>query len=141
MNIHRTARRWCAGLVAAFRGFWASAAEPREILNVSFDISRELYEEVNRSFVAHDGVVARKGTERLARAYLEYLFSEPAQEIVARHFYRPSDAGARQRHAASFGEMELFRVEDVLGPWSEVNAIHFQSGGIFDSIYERHRRP
>ena len=82
-----------------------------------------------------DGVTERRGTTRLAKAYLEYLYSEEAQELAAANFYRPSDPNVAARHEDVFPQMELFTVDEVFGGWSKANAEHFADGGSFDRIY------
>lgn len=81
----------------------------------------------------------RKGNLDRARAYLQFLYSEPGQEIIARHGFRPRLDSVLARHAAAFGSLQLFRVEETLGPWAEVQKAHFAEGGHFDRIYERAR--
>ena len=79
-------------------------------------------------------VVAKRGTAEVARAYLQFLFSEPAQEVMAKHYFRPCDPQVRQRHAARFPEVRTFTVEEVFGSWAEVLRTHFADGGVFDQI-------
>lgn len=82
-----------------------------------------------------DGVVDRKGTRRVARAYLQYLYTPEGQEIVARHFFRPRDPGVQARFAERFPEVRLFTIDAVFGGWTDAQARHFDDGGIFDQIY------
>jgi sulfate transport system substrate-binding protein len=84
-------------------------------------------------------VVAKRGTAEVARAYLQFLFSEPAQEVMARHFFRPSDPQVRQRHAARFPEVRTFTVEEVFGGWAAVQRTHFADGGELDQILGQKR--
>jgi len=84
-------------------------------------------------------VVAKRGTADVARAYLRFLFSEPAQEVMARHFFRPSDPQVRQRHAARFPEVRTFTVEEVFGGWAAVQRTHFADGGELDQILGQKR--
>lgn len=79
-------------------------------------------------------VVAKRGTAEVARAYLQFLFSEPAQEVMAKHYFRPSDPQVRQRHAARFPEVRTFTVEEVFGGWASVQRTHFADGGVLDQI-------
>jgi sulfate transport system substrate-binding protein len=87
-----------------------------------------------------DGVVDRKGTRKLATAYLEYLYSPGGQEIVAKHFFRPRDAAVEARYKDRFPEVRLFTIDAVFGDWSKVQTLHFNDGGIFDRIYEAKAR-
>jgi sulfate/thiosulfate-binding protein len=80
-----------------------------------------------------DKVVLSRGTRDLAHAYLEYLYSPEAQEIVAHNFYRPRDAAVAAKYAGTFANLELVGI-DHFGGWAEVRAKHFVDGAIFDQI-------
>ncbi len=82
-----------------------------------------------------DAVAAKHRNGDLARAYLEYLYSPAAQEIVARSFYRPRDPVVAARHAAQFPKLTLFTVGEVFGGWAKAQRDHFADGGTFDQIY------
>lgn len=82
-----------------------------------------------------DGVTERRGTTAAAKAYLEYLYSEEAQELAAEHFYRPSDPAVAARHAELFPEMELFTVDEVFGGWRAAHDAHFADGASFDRVF------
>jgi sulfate transport system substrate-binding protein len=84
-------------------------------------------------------VALRRGTSALARAYLESLYSPEAQEIIARHHYRPRDEAVLRRHSASFPPVSTVTI-DELGGWERAQARHFADGGLFDRIQPR-RRP
>ncbi len=86
---------------------------------------------------AVDAVTARHGTQKLAEAYLNYLYSETAQELAARHYYRPSDANVAKRHADAFPAIKLFTIDAVFGGWSAAQKRHFGDGGVFDEISAR----
>lgn len=79
----------------------------------------------------------RHGTEAVARAYLEFLYTADAQAIIARNFYRPSLEQVAAAHAASFPKIELFTIESVFGGWAKAQAVHFADGGVFDQITAR----
>jgi sulfate transport system substrate-binding protein len=83
-----------------------------------------------------DKVVLRRGTRAVAQAYLDYLYSREAQEIAARHFYRPRDPEVAAKYAAQFGELELVGI-DHFGGWKVAHETHFATGGIFDQITAR----
>jgi sulfate/thiosulfate transport system substrate-binding protein len=83
-----------------------------------------------------DKVAIRRGTTEVARAYLEYLYSKPGQEIVAKHYYRPRDADVAAKYAAQFPKINLVTIADF-GGWSKAQATHFADGGVFDKIYAR----
>ena len=82
-----------------------------------------------------DAVVARKGTQALAEAYVQGLYADEAQEIIAKHHYRPRNAAAAARHAAKFPQLELVTIADF-GGWKAAQARHFADGGVFDRIYK-----
>ncbi len=79
-------------------------------------------------------VVDKRGTRKVATAYLEFLFSPTGQEIIAKHSFRPRDASVLKRHAVRFPAIKTFRVEDTLGGWAKVQAVHFADGGVYDQI-------
>ena len=82
-----------------------------------------------------DKVVDRKGTRKLAQAYLEFLYSPDAQEIAARNFYRPSLAVVAGKYDRQFAPVTLFRLGDYFGNWQLAQKTHFADGGTFDAIY------
>jgi sulfate/thiosulfate-binding protein len=81
-----------------------------------------------------DKVALRRGTADLARAYLEYLYSKEAQEIIAKHHYRPRDAEVAAKYAKEFPKIEMVTIADF-GGWTKAQKEHFGDGGIFDKIY------
>ncbi len=81
-------------------------------------------------------VVQNKHDEELARAYLDYLYSEPAQELAARHYLRVRSAEVMARHGAIFRPITLFTVEDVFGGWKQAQRDHFDDGAQFDRLIE-----
>ncbi len=86
--------------------------------------------------VVVDRVAERRGTSALARAYLEFLYSEPGQEIAARNYYRPRLAKVAARHARVFKSVKLFTIDEVFGGWQKAQPAHFGDGGVFDQIYQ-----
>jgi sulfate/thiosulfate transport system substrate-binding protein len=81
-----------------------------------------------------DKVALRRGTADLARAYLEYLYSKEAQEIIAKHHYRPRDPAIAATYAKQFPKIDLVTIADF-GGWAKAQKAHFGDGGIFDKIY------
>ena len=79
--------------------------------------------------------VAKKGTAELARAYLNYLYSDEGQEIAARHALRPRSAAVLKKYATLFKPMQFFTVQELFGSLGEAQKIHFNDGGQFDTIY------
>ena len=82
-----------------------------------------------------DKVALRKGTSDLARAYLEYLYTKQAQEIIARHYYRPRDPEIAAKYQSVFPKVPTMVTIADFGGWGEAEATHFADGGVFDRIY------
>jgi sulfate/thiosulfate transport system substrate-binding protein len=82
-----------------------------------------------------DKVVDKRGTRKVAEAYLEYLYSPTGQEIAAKNFYRPIDDKVATKYAAQFPKIALFTVDEVFGGWARAQKTHFADGGVFDQIY------
>jgi sulfate transport system substrate-binding protein len=83
-----------------------------------------------------DKIAARKGNAAVARAYLEFLYTPEAQEIIAKDYYRPRDQKIAQEYAINFPKLTLFTVDEVFGGWQKAQATHFADGGVFDQIYK-----
>lgn len=81
-----------------------------------------------------DKNIDKKGTREVAEAYLENLYTEDAQRLAAKHFYRPSNTQVAAEFADKFPQIELITVDDVFGGWTEAQKTHFSAGGIFDRI-------
>jgi sulfate transport system substrate-binding protein len=82
-----------------------------------------------------DRVVDRKGTRAAAEDYLRFIYTPEAQEIVARHFYRPRDQVVAKKYESAFPAVRLFTIDDVFGGWQKAQPTHFGDGGIFDRIF------
>lgn len=82
-----------------------------------------------------DKVAARKGTARLAKAYLDFHYSDRGQEIFANNDIRPANGAILKKYAARFPALNTFDVSEAFGSWSKAQATHFGDGGIFDQIY------
>jgi sulfate/thiosulfate-binding protein len=82
-----------------------------------------------------DKVVNKRGTAAVAKAYLEYLYSDAGQVIAARNYYRPRSKSIADKYAAQFPKLTLFTVNDVFGGWQNAQKTHFADGGVFDQIY------
>jgi sulfate transport system substrate-binding protein len=78
--------------------------------------------------------VAKKGTGALAKAYLDFLYSQQGQEIAAKHHLRPTDPAVLKRHAATFRPIKLFAVEKYFGSLAQAQKVHFDDGGTFDRL-------
>ncbi|WP_249975981.1 sulfate ABC transporter substrate-binding protein [Vreelandella olivaria] len=83
-----------------------------------------------------DNNVDRKGTREVAEAYLDYLYSDEAQHLAAKHYYRPSNPDILAEYSEEFPELELFTIDEVLGGWQEAQQRFFNDGGVFDDILE-----
>lgn len=84
-----------------------------------------------------DRNVDKKGTRAVAEEYLKYLYSEEAQDIIARHFYRPTSAKVQARYAKQLPALSLFTIDQAFGGWERVAREHFADGALFDQIYTR----
>jgi len=84
-----------------------------------------------------DKNVDKKGTRAVAQAYLEYLYSEEAQDIIGRHGYRPISAKAQAKYAKQFPKLPLATIDQAFGGWDKASREHFADGGVFDQIYTR----
>jgi sulfate/thiosulfate transport system substrate-binding protein len=84
-----------------------------------------------------DKVVDKKGTRKVAEAYLKFWYAAEAQEIAAKHYYRPIDAEVVAKHVSRFPKVNLFTIDKVFGGWQKAQKVHFSDGGVFDQIYAR----
>jgi sulfate transport system substrate-binding protein len=82
-----------------------------------------------------DKYVDKHGTRALAEAYLRYLYTPPAQAIIARHGYRPRDPAVLAKYADRFPPLVLLTIDGAFGGWRAAQARHFADGGTFDQIY------
>ncbi|MFO1406104.1 MAG: sulfate ABC transporter substrate-binding protein [Steroidobacteraceae bacterium] len=84
-----------------------------------------------------DKVALRKGTTDVARAYLEYLYSPVAQEIIAKHYYRPRNPEVAAKYANVFPKIGTMATIADFGGWQKAQATYFADGAMFDNIYAR----
>ena len=84
-----------------------------------------------------DKNVDKKGTRAVAQAYLEYLYTEEAQDLIGKHFYRPRSAKAQAKYAKQLPKLNLFTIDEAFGGWDKASQVHFVDGGKFDQIYTR----
>jgi sulfate/thiosulfate-binding protein len=78
----------------------------------------------------------RHGTTEVAKAYLDYLYSDEGQEIAAKNFYRPRNEAIAAKYAANFTQLKLVTVDQEFGGWTKAQATHFADGGVFDQIFQ-----
>jgi sulfate/thiosulfate-binding protein len=83
-----------------------------------------------------DKVVDAKGTRKQAEAYLNFLYSPEAQEIVAKNAYRPRNVEVQAKYKDAFPQIPLFTIDDEFGGWKKAQETHFADGGVFDQIYK-----
>ena len=83
-----------------------------------------------------DKVVDKKGTRKVAEAYLKWLYTEEAQDIIAQNYYRPSNPKIAAKYAEKFPKLDLVTIRDF-GGWAKVQPAYFGDGGVFDQIYQK----
>ena len=84
-----------------------------------------------------DKNAARHGTQKVAEAYLRYLYTDVGQEIAAKNFYRPRNPAIAAKYAGQFPSINLITIGEVFGGWQKAQLTHFSDGGIFDQIYAK----
>ncbi|CBJ43282.1 sulfate ABC transporter substrate-binding protein [Ralstonia solanacearum] len=83
-----------------------------------------------------DKVADKKGTRKVAEAYLKFLYSPQGQEIGAKNFYRPTDPAVARKHESAFPKVTLVTIDDTFGGWQKAQKTHFADGGQFDQLYQ-----
>jgi sulfate transport system substrate-binding protein len=83
-----------------------------------------------------DKVAAKRGTTKVAEAYLKYLYTPEGQEIAAKHYYRSRLPEVQKKYAAQFPDVKLFTLSQYFGDWRKAQKTHFADGGVFDQIYQ-----
>ena len=86
-------------------------------------------------FAVVERTVAKKGTGELAKTYLNWLYSDEAQEIAAKHALRPRSEAVLKKYATTFKPLQLFTVQELFGSLSDAQKVHFNDGGQFDKLY------
>jgi sulfate/thiosulfate-binding protein len=86
-----------------------------------------------------DAVVDRRGTRREAQAYLEFLYAPEAQEIAARHHFRPRNPDVLARYRAKFADVRAMTIDRDFGGWAAAQRMHFDEGAVFDQIFQGRR--
>jgi sulfate transport system substrate-binding protein len=86
-----------------------------------------------------DKYVDAHGTRKEAEAYLEFLYTPEAQDIAARHYFRPRLKDVARRYEKTFPTLNLFTIQEIFGSWKQAEKIHFEEGGVFDQISSRRR--
>lgn len=83
-----------------------------------------------------DKVVDRRGTRKVAEAYLKFLYSDEGQELAGKHYYRPINEKIAAKYSSQFPKLKLLTVDEVAGGWTKAQKTHFADGGTFDRIYQ-----
>lgn len=78
----------------------------------------------------------RHHTLEVAKAYLEYLYSDVGQDIAAKNFYRPRNPEIAAKYATNFAQLKLVTVDGEFGGWAKAQQTHFADGGVFDQIFQ-----
>ncbi|MCX7397535.1 MAG: sulfate ABC transporter substrate-binding protein [Planctomycetales bacterium] len=84
-----------------------------------------------------DNVVDARGTRGVAQAYLQFLYTDEGQQIIASNYFRPAKEEVRKKFQSTFPELKTFTISDFATDWEEANAMFFVEGGIFDQLYEQ----
>lgn len=87
-----------------------------------------------------DKVVDKHGSRAAAEAYLKFLYTPEAQDIIARNYFRPRNPEVAARYKAQFPNLKLFTIDRNFGGWARAQALHFNDGGLFDQEYEAAKR-
>jgi sulfate/thiosulfate-binding protein len=83
-----------------------------------------------------DKNVDAKGTRAAAEAYLQFLYTDAAQDVIGKHAYRPTNPTFQKKHAAALPEIKQFTIREVAGSWAEAQQRFFGDSGVFDQIYQ-----
>ena len=87
-----------------------------------------------------DKVADKHRTRQAAEAYLKFLYTPEAQDIIARNYFRPRNGQVAAKYKAQFPNMKLFTIDRNFGGWAKAQALHFNDGGLFDQEYEAAKR-
>ncbi|MDX1298328.1 MAG: sulfate ABC transporter substrate-binding protein [Pseudomonas sp.] len=82
-----------------------------------------------------DANVDKKGTRKVAEAYLDYLYSDEGQRLAAKHFYRPRNQAIAAEFAEQFPALRLVTIDKDFNGWKSAQPKFFNDGGVFDQIY------
>jgi sulfate/thiosulfate-binding protein len=117
----------------AFLAVKENGADKFEIINPSLSILAE------PPVTWVDRVVKKRGTEAVAKAYLEFLYTPEGQTIAAKNYYRPHLSEVAEKFKSQFPQLQLVTIEEAFGSWTKAQATHFAEGGIFDQISRNNR--
>jgi sulfate/thiosulfate-binding protein len=83
----------------------------------------------------NEAVAAKHGTAKVARAYLEYLYTDSAQALGAKHYFRPTGPRSLAKYGGNFPKVPQFTIDQLFGGWAKAQKTHFADGGVFDQVY------
>lgn len=83
-----------------------------------------------------DGVVDAKGTRAVAEAYLKFLYTPEAQDVIGQLHYRPRNVEALKKYSADLPAIPMFTIDETFGGWTKAHQTFFADGGVFDAIYK-----
>ena len=83
-----------------------------------------------------DKFAKKHGTEKVANAYLNYLYTLDGQEIIAKNYYRPTLDSVAKKYENQFPKVNLVQIDQAFGGWQKAQKTHFSDGGTFDQIYQ-----
>jgi sulfate transport system substrate-binding protein len=114
-----------------------------EVLQIRKALAADGYEAVTPSISLYsefpvaivDKIADARGTQAIAKAYLDYLYTPEGQEILARNYNRVHDETVAAAHAADFQAVKLVTVDEAFGGWETVAAEHFADGGLLDKVF------
>ena len=86
-----------------------------------------------------DQIAKKHGTDTVAKAYLDFLYSESGQEIIAHNFYRPRSEKVLAKYATQFPKVNLFTIAELFGGWQKAQKTYFNDGGVFDQVVKSSR--
>ena len=84
-----------------------------------------------------DKFAKKHGNEAVAKAYLDYLYTEEGQEIAAKNYYRPTLESVAKKYEVQFPKVNLIKIDEAFGGWTKAQKTHFSDGGTFDQIYQK----
>jgi sulfate/thiosulfate-binding protein len=87
-----------------------------------------------------DKVVDKRGTRKVAEAYLKFLYTPEAQAIMAKNYFRPRNPQVAAKYKSQFRNLPLFTIDRNFGGWARAQKLHFNDGGIFDQVFEAAKR-
>ena len=94
----------------------------------------------NPPVAVNETVAQKHGTTKVARAYLEYLYTDSAQALGAKHYFRPTGPRSLAKFGGNFPNVKQFTIKEISGSWAETQRKHFADGGVFDQVYAGAKR-